>query len=368
MSLSDNISSPAALPAVFCDIGRALTASLNPREVFHRIMTLIGDYFAPRNWSLLLREKGSGRLRFEIVMGVDAERLQGIFVEEGEGVAGWVSLHGQPVVVEDVRHDLRFSPRIDEILGFVTRSAVCVPLLDGNKQVIGVIELINKIGARDGGGQGESFTAEDMAILAAIGAFAGIGAENAFLHQRVRELAMTDPLTGLSNRLHFNDAFSREVKLVRRNGHSLCLLMMDVDNMKAINDSRGHLMGDKVLVAVADLLRGAVRGSDVPVRLGGDEFVVLMPRAGAEDGRKLADRIQAAISAWNQADPLSGVRLGMSIGVKAGGPAAVEGILGDADRNLYLVKNQRKGARELPHDEQVRRYLWDSLTGEEAEG
>jgi len=356
--------SAASLSLVFCDIGRVLTSSLNSKEVFHRIMTVIGDFFAPRNWSLLLREKGSGQLRFEIVMGVDAQRLKKVRVEEGEGIAGWVSLHGQPVVVEDVRTDPRFSSRIDEILGFVTQSVVCVPLLNGNNQVVGVIELVNRVGPRaDGGGEagGQIFTADDMAILSAIGAFAGIGAENAFLHQKAQTLAMVDPLTGISNRLHFNEAFSHEVKQVRRYGHSLCLLMLDIDGLKGVNDGRGHLVGDQLLVAAAGLLRNAVRASDVVARLGGDEFVILMPQAVESQGRELARRIEAAVARWNQADPLTGVRLGISIGVQAGGPAEVDSLLADADRDLYLVKNKRKGLRESPHEEQVRRYLWDNL-------
>lgn len=295
-------------------------------------------------------------------MGVDAGKLAKVWVEEDEGIAGWVSRHGKPVVVEDVRRDSRFSPRIDEILGFVTRSVVCVPLLDGNNKVIGVIELINKIGAASGDDpEGGSFSLEDMAILAAIGAFAGIGAENAFLHDKIRKMAMIDPLTGISNRLHFNDAFEREVQRVRRYGHSICLLMLDVDDLKKVNDSHGHLMGDQVLMAVAELLRSEVRQSDVVARLGGDEFVILMSQAGVEEGRELARRIEAAIARWNEEAPLDEVWLGLSLGIRAGGPDEMDSILAEADRNLYQMKHSRKGLRELPNEEQVRGFLWDTL-------
>ncbi len=352
----NNISSPPELAVVFCEIGRALTSSLDPMEVFQRVMVVIGDYFSPRNWSLLLREKDGRRLRFEIVMGVEAARLKKVWVEEEEGIAGWVSRHGQPALVADVRDDPRFSARIDEILGFVTRSVVSVPLLNGDQQVIGVIELINKVGAGD-----DLFTPEDMAILSAIGVFAGIGAEKAFLHQRVKELAMTDPLTGLGNRLYFNDTFSREAGLVARYGHPLCLLMMDMDNMKAINDRHGHLVGDQALVALAELLRGEIRTSDTIARLGGDEFVIIMPQTDAEAGGKLSLRIEDAIARWNLAAPLGKVRLGLSIGVQAGGPDEVDSLLAAADSNLYRVKKSRKTSRRMSHDEQVRHYLWDAL-------
>lgn len=358
----NNISSPPELAVVFCDIGRALTSSLDPMEVFQRVMVVIGDYFSPRNWSLLLREKDGRRLRFEIVMGVEATRLKKVWVEEDEGIAGWVSRHGKPALVADVQDDPRFSARIDEILGFVTRSVVSVPLLNGDQQVIGVIELINKVGAGD-----DFFTPEDMAILSAIGVFAGIGAEKAFLHQRVKELAMTDPLTGLGNRLYFNDTFSREAGLVARYGHPLCLLMMDMDNMKAINDRHGHLVGDQALVALAELLRGEIRTSDTIARLGGDEFVIIMPQTDAEAGGKLSLRIEDAIARWNLAAPLGKVRLGLSIGVQAGGPDEVDSLLAAADSNLYRVKKSRKTSRRMSHDEQVRHYLWDALADDDAD-
>ena len=182
---------------IFCEIGRVLTASLNLEDVFDRVMKLIGDYFSPRNWSLLLIDKDSDRLKFEIVMGVDPSQLDRIYLENGEGIAGWVCENGQPAIVEDVINDPRFSPRLDEILGFTTRSVVCVPLLNGKNKVIGAIELINKIvpAANEAGPESSivysdsenvPFTLLDMEILSAIAAFTGIAAENALLHQKAK--------------------------------------------------------------------------------------------------------------------------------------------------------------------------------------
>jgi GAF domain-containing protein len=137
-------------------------------------------------------EEKTGRLKFEIAMGVDASKLKDFYLEPGEGIAGWVCLNGKPVVIEDVQKDQRFSPRVDQLLGFTTRSVVCVPLLNGNNRVVGAIELINKIAPSSmASGEGTlptntAFTERDMAILSSIGVFTGIAAENAFLHQKVR--------------------------------------------------------------------------------------------------------------------------------------------------------------------------------------
>lgn len=344
---------------IFSNIGRILTSSLDIQDVFRHVMEIIGDYFAPLNWSLLLMEEETGRLKFEIVMGVDAKKLKNFYLERGEGIAGWVSLNGKPLVVEDMRNDPRFSSRVDQLLDFKTRSVVCVPLLDGKNRVVGVIELINKLTEEKG-----FFTEMDMAILSSVGVFTGIAIENAFLHQKIVELAMIDSLTGINNRHYFNKTFEREVERVCRHGHTICVLMMDVDGLKAINDQHGHLIGDQVLCAIADILKSSVRKSDTVARFGGDEFVVLMPLADESKGRKLSKRIQGLIEKRNEKSLIPGVKLGLSIGIHAAGPENVRDILSTADQKLYQDKNFRKKAEDIISEDQMRCYLRNNLLEE----
>lgn len=358
---------------IFCEIGRILTSSLNPKEVFQRVMKLIGEYFSPRNWSLLMMDEKTGELKFEIVMGLDAKKLKKIHIPKNEGIAGWVCASGHPAVVEDVAKDHRFSPMIDRLLGFTTRSVVCVPLLNGNNRVIGAIELINKIApAPDGsppdsppiktGDSDQPFTALDMEILSAIGAFAGIATENAFLHQKVREMAMLDPLTGIYNRYYFRDVLQREAKRIKRFGYSICVLMMDVDGLKAINDRHGHMTGDNVLRHIAGILKSSIRESDVLARFGGDEFIILMPNAIASDGEKLAARIAETIREANRHLPDSEPRRGLSVGIHASGSDDLDQILRAADRELYQQKLLRKPLEDLVSEEQVRGYIRQNMT------
>ena len=342
---------------IFSNIGRILASSLDLKEVFRHVMEIIGDYFAPRNWSLLLMEEETERLKFEIVMGVDAGKLKNFYLEQGEGIAGWVCLNGKPLVVENVQKDPRFSSRVDQLLDFKTRSVVCVPLLNGKNRVVGVIELINKLTSDSEG----VFTEMDMAILSSIGVFTGIAVENAFLYQKIIELAMIDSLTGINNRHYFNETFEREVERIHRYGHTLCVLMMDVDGLKAINDQHGHLTGDKVLCAIADILKSSVRKSDILARFGGDEFVVLMPLAGEYEGMELSKRIQGLIERWNEKSLIPGVKLGLSIGIHTSGPKNVKDILSTADQKLYQDKSFRKKAEEIMSEDQMRHYLWDNL-------
>ena len=293
-------------------------------------------------------------------MGIDGNKLKDVYLEKNEGIVGWVCCHGKPLLIEDAQNDPRFCGRIDDVLGFKTRAAVCVPLLNGNNAVIGAIELINKVlpPSAKSGGHGENdnverfptsttFTGEDMKILSAIGSFTGIAAENAFLHQKVRELAMIDPLTGIHNRHYFNEIFKKETERVRRYGHSVCVLMIDADNFKNINDHFGHLTGDKVLWRIAQMLKVSVRESDFLARFGGDEFVVLMPYADKKTGLDLAKRIQVQIGEWNKAPEIEGLKLALSIGVHAAGPENLDTLLVTADQELYQCKSFRKKYDEI---------------------
>ena len=370
-TFSDDLS-PNGLPSnIFCHIGQVLTSSLNPTEVFRRVMKLIGDSFSPRNWSLLLMEANTGRLKFEIAMGIDGNKLKDVYIERGEGVAGWVALNGKPVLVTDVKNDSRFSARLDEMLGFTTHSVVCVPLLNGSNRVVGVIELINRflpMGQRPEKGDADIgvFTETDMEILASIGVFTGIAAENAFLHQRIKELAIVDPLTGVFNRHYFNEIFQAEEERIRRYDYTVCILMMDVDGLKQINETYGHLAGDKVIRTVADILKSTIRESDVLARFGGDEFVLLMPHADASNGQALAKRIQLLISQWNANSIKSEPKLGLSIGVHAAGADNLDNLLIKADQELYKYKSFKKDPTGLTSEEEMRQYLWnDFLSGQE---
>jgi diguanylate cyclase (GGDEF)-like protein len=370
--LTEAIYSIHSQAKIFCEIGQVLTSSLNPKEVFKRVMKLIGEYFSPRNWSLLLMEENTGRLKFEIVMGVDADKLKKFYIPKGEGIAGWVCQHCQPAVVQDVSKDSRFSPIVDQLLGFVTRSVVCVPLLNGKNRVIGAIELINKIAPAPDGADPEAppvfidtkdepFTILDMEILAAIGAFTGIAAENAFLHQKVKELAMIDPLTRIYNRHYFNDVMQREKKRIKRFGYSICILMMDVDGLKSINDRYGHMTGDKVLTDIARILKSSIRESDVLARFGGDEFIILMPNADAEDGYSLSSRIQQSIIRANQELSDNEPRRSLSIGIYASGSDDLNQILREADKELYQIKFFQRNYEDIISEEQMRSYIWHNI-------
>jgi diguanylate cyclase (GGDEF)-like protein len=120
--------------------------------------------------------------------------------------------------------------------------------------------------------------------------------DNAFRYREARRLADTDALTGLRNRRFFHETLQRECTRAHRYGRSLALLVLDVDDFKAINERVGHLTGDGVLAETASRLRAALRASDIACRVGGDEFAIVLPEAGAHQAGQLYERIEGAVS------------------------------------------------------------------------
>lgn len=113
--------------------------------------------------------------------------------------------------------------------------------------------------------------------------------------QEAMDLAAKDPLTGLYNRRIFNEVLGREFALAKRHGHSLCLLSLDLDHFKAVNDTYGHQAGDAVLAGVASLLAGVSRSTDVAARLGGEEFALILPHATEAEGLVVAERLRRGL-------------------------------------------------------------------------
>jgi len=361
------ITTDEELSHIFCTIGRILTSSLQPKDVIEKVMHLIGKYFSPQNWSLLLINEATNTLTFEIVMGTDADKLKGIHIHKGEGIVGWVCDNAKAAIVEDTSKDIRFSSRLDTLISFKTHSIVCVPLLNAENKVIGAIELINKITSPTNKHKEKmipmhnNFTKNDMKILSSIATFTGIAIENSFLYKKVEELVMVDSLTGINNRHFFDEIFQQEIEKVKRYKRHMCLLMIDIDNFKMINDTFGHVTGDRILRSVADILRVTIRDSDFLARFGGDEFVIIMPEAKEINAFGLIRRIQEMISKWNTTETVKGLTLNVSIGIHEAGAENIDTILIDADKDLYQCKVFRKKSEELTSPEEIQRYLWHNL-------
>jgi diguanylate cyclase (GGDEF)-like protein len=161
-------------------------------------------------------------------------------------------------------------------------------------------------------------------------------------------LAMTDPLTELANRRAFEERLREEIARFHRYGHTLTLLLMDVDLFKQYNDTFGHPAGDVVLHETAHLIRQSLREGDLVARYGGEEFVALLPQTGMETARLVAERIGAAVGYH----PFEHRRITLSIGAAelSGNVTDAASLIASADKALYAAKQGGRNRVVFAHE------------------
>lgn len=171
------------------------------------------------------------------------------------------------------------------------------------------------------------------------------------------ELSLRDPLTGLANRRHFRAVLSREIEIVARSGNSALLLMLDIDHFKQVNDTHGHLAGDRVLQTVGRCIAGCVRPQDTVARYGGEEFAIVMPDCQAAYGETVAERVRQSVAALSiPVSPLINLQITTSVG-GAFAPVWVRSTadlwIERADTQLYLAKAQGRNRVCIDHQQVI---------------
>jgi diguanylate cyclase (GGDEF)-like protein len=235
-----------------------------------------------------------------------AEQIMNNQTRFGEGISGWAALHRQPVHTDQAHLD----PRVKVVPGTPAdepEALVSVPLIarDRVKGTLNVYRL----------GEEASFTEAEFELAIRFGDAAALALDNAQIRARLEHQAQTDGLTGLFNHRYFHERLRAELTRASRSRDSLALLMLDIDDFKRVNDVHGHGTGDEVLKRLGELLKNAVRGSDVVCRLGGEEFAVIMSPGGAADALNLAQRLAEELTSVDF-EPAG--KLTLSIGVSEG--------------------------------------------------
>jgi diguanylate cyclase (GGDEF)-like protein len=167
---------------------------------------------------------------------------------------------------------------------------------------------------------------------------AAVVSERRQVEDRLRELSVRDPLTGLANYRELMDVLEAEIRRSQRTERSFAFLFLDVDGLKDINDRRGHLVGSRALCRVAEALRATCRTVDTPARYGGDEFAVLLPETGEAAALQVARRFSNRLAA-DPEPPAVSASVGVAVYPRDGRTA--EALLGFADRALYEARGTR---------------------------
>jgi diguanylate cyclase (GGDEF)-like protein len=189
------------------------------------------------------------------------------------------------------------------------------------------------------------FTPEDEALFGYLSQQASVAIENVALHHRLRRQATVDELTGLSNHRRFQDVLADEVTRSRRSGSPLALVLVDIDDFKAVNDTFGHRHGDDVLRAVADAVSESCRSTDEPARYGGEELAIILRETDLAGALTLGEAVRRAVAAV--AVPVRGgvpTAVTVSVGVSALGAATDDhgALIEAADVALYESKHTGK--------------------------
>jgi diguanylate cyclase (GGDEF)-like protein len=189
-------------------------------------------------------------------------------------------------------------------------------------------------------------------------------------NRKLRRLALKDPHTGLYNRRYLKEALEKELSLAKRHAQSLCVIMMDIDYFKSVNDIYGHTFGDLVLKQFAKTIKKALRRYDIVCRFGGEEFVIISPRTDRSTGLILSKRLLRTVHAHSFGSRVNGIKLKLSIAVATypEDGLVIRGIdlISLADRILSKVKEY--GGNKVYSSEDLEKMEGDLPSEDETDG
>ena len=305
------------------EMGRVLTSSLDFEEVLERVSQAAVELLDLDGAGVWTDENGSATVRAsagEILVPV------GTSWPLSDAVTDVVMVSGEPFYIEDVAAEDNVP---DVIRGFLpTGSVVLTPIVVGAR-VIGAISARSK--------QVRRFTEDHVRMLVRLAAQASAALDNAELHASIQALSLTDSLTGLPNRRHLQVHLEREIAAARR-GRKLSLVLFDLDSFKHYNDTLGHVVGDQILKAFAEVLAHENRAMNLVARYGGDEFVSVLSDEDQQGAEGYRARIHEGVKAHRV---LSSHGVTVSSGVaefKADPTVGVDELIQVADRSMYKNK------------------------------
>lgn len=219
---------------------------------------------------------------------------------------------------------------------YQTNSCIIAPLVCHGR-VVGVLNLSDKAG-------GGKFTHDDIAIIELFRQLIGASIGNINLFEKTQRQAKTDGLTGMLNHRTFYEQLEIELRRSQRYTSQLSIIMIDIDNLKPINDGYGHRAGDMAIKQIARRISACIRQIDIAARYGGDEFSVILPNTSLEDATVVAERMVEMVK--NTPMVWEGNRINLSISVGVGqyeGGGTVSDVTNATDQALYAAKQAGKG-------------------------
>lgn len=309
------------------EIGRAVSASLELPRTLERVAVAALD-LAEADAATVWLLRGDAEIEVAMASGSSAVEV-GAVVGIPPTLYRRIVEQRESVVFDDVRSHPMLSTEIRGLLR--ARSAIAAPLV-AEDRVIGALSA-GHIDPRH-------YRTEDIRLLERLAYQAAIAVENARLHEQIRALSLTDPLTGLPNRRHLEIVLEKEFAAARR-GRPLTVVLFDLDHFKHYNDAVGHPAGDEALRNFARILGHETRAMNLAARYGGDEFICVLADADHAGGLTHTARVTRAVA---RHPVLSDI--GVSAGIASFHPDMIgpDQLIHAADRDLY----RRKAERDVP--------------------
>jgi len=253
-----------------------------------------------------------------------------------KAIINYVHRSGEDVILGNA---LQKGPYTNDpyIINSRCKSILCTPIKSKGK-ISGILYMENNL-------TNNAFTPERIEPLRIISSQAAISIDNA----RLFELATTDGMTKLYVHRYFQLLLDQEIQRARRHNKHFSLIMMDIDNFKAFNDTYGHQLGDKVLKSVARAVKNILRVNDVTARYGGEEFVMILPETDAQQAMIVAEKIRAMVESLEIVHGEKRLHVTISLGVAMFPEHAGEkkALIHSADAALYNSKHRGKNCVSL---------------------
>lgn len=307
---------------------RRLARDQDDVRMYGVVLRTLASQVDARMASLAIFDEADQALRIVTTIGYPLSIVEHLRVRPGEGILGEVFESGRAVSGNAGAGGVRR-------LRYRTDSYLVLPIRAG-RGCLAVAALTDH-------GAGGPFDARDLTDVRVMASVAAPALSRATLRAqlaRVTELATVDTVTGLFNRRYFERRIEAEFERARRRGQDLALLLIDIDDFKKVNDTHGHLEGDRTLRQVADLVRAGVRAFDMSARYGGEEFVIVMPAASDAVAHQVAERIRARVEqTFSHQSPAVTVSVGIGM---LGSQLMVDDLFETADRALMAAKQSGK--------------------------
>ncbi|MHB8482396.1 MAG: sensor domain-containing diguanylate cyclase [Nitrospiria bacterium] len=319
----------------FINAGKLLTSSLEFKKIVQTILEQAHLLVRGQMWTLLLFDENSKELKFEMIKGKYKKTFKPFPVKPGRGIPGTVLKTGAPILISNIKDNLKYSTEIEKKILANPKTVLSVPIVN-NKKTIGVLEMVNK---EDDTG----FDSKDLELLLKLVDQAAIAIERSVLFQQMSDLVVTDDLTKLFNYRYLEQTLDIELRRSQRYKSEISLVFLDIDHFKDVNDAYGHQAGSQVLIELGKVLIECLRDVDIIARYGGDEFVVVLPETNVETTFNIVKRLQKSIREFKFLKKRGlNLKLTVSFGI-AGFPLHAKNkqdLIKVADMAMYKAKNE----------------------------